>query len=398
MSSRRLVQRLVREQMAVFGEFPKFEPGHYTFLLDYVRWGAGDGMEHRNSTSISNPGLSLRTASGPAQRARHDLARVLPRVERRAHPAGRPRAVRLHARERHVLPLAGRRLHAVLRPAAADARRARPGRADRRGHGGHQRIGPPGAIGRADERARPRSPTPASPTIRSIAAGRSSRTTRTAPRSRSASISRCATDGRQADARRLHADALAAARQVRRCPAGLRRPAVLAERSARRARGAHRQHSVFADEFFDKYIEGRDVVDYAALLAHAGYVVRPANPDGRLDRPGQRAGRRRRHHDREPRRCSARPPTTPASTPATWSRRSAANRRPPPAWNALRQRKPGESVPITIRRRDGKIVEPARSRSSPIRRSGSIRSRRPAASCTAAQRAFREAWLGTRIR
>jgi predicted metalloprotease with PDZ domain len=58
------VQRLVREHVMVYGEFPKFEPGQYTFLLDYVPWGAGDGMEHRNSTSISNPNLSLRTAQG----------------------------------------------------------------------------------------------------------------------------------------------------------------------------------------------------------------------------------------------------------------------------------------------------------------------------------------------
>src|SRR5205823_13915705 len=63
----KLVQRLVREQMAVFGEFPKYEPGNYTFLLDYVAWGAGDGMEHRNSTSISNPGTTLRTPQGRQQ-------------------------------------------------------------------------------------------------------------------------------------------------------------------------------------------------------------------------------------------------------------------------------------------------------------------------------------------
>jgi predicted metalloprotease with PDZ domain len=60
----KLIERLVREQMAVFGEFPKYEPGNYTFLLDYVPWGAGDGMEHRNSTSISNPGSSIRTPQG----------------------------------------------------------------------------------------------------------------------------------------------------------------------------------------------------------------------------------------------------------------------------------------------------------------------------------------------
>jgi len=60
----KLVQRLVREARGVFGEFPKFEPGMYTFLLDYSAWGAGDGMEHRNSTFISEPGLSLRDANG----------------------------------------------------------------------------------------------------------------------------------------------------------------------------------------------------------------------------------------------------------------------------------------------------------------------------------------------
>jgi predicted metalloprotease with PDZ domain len=63
----KMVERLVREQMSVFGEFPKYEPGLYTFLLDYVPWGAGDGMEHRNSTSISNVRVSLKTAEGRQQ-------------------------------------------------------------------------------------------------------------------------------------------------------------------------------------------------------------------------------------------------------------------------------------------------------------------------------------------
>ena len=63
----KMVQRLVREQRTIFGEFPEYEPGNYTFLLDYVAWGAGDGMEHRNSTSISNTRLSLKTAQGRQQ-------------------------------------------------------------------------------------------------------------------------------------------------------------------------------------------------------------------------------------------------------------------------------------------------------------------------------------------
>ena len=36
-------------------EFPEFDTGTYTFLGDYVPWGGGDGMEHRNSTVVAAP-------------------------------------------------------------------------------------------------------------------------------------------------------------------------------------------------------------------------------------------------------------------------------------------------------------------------------------------------------
>jgi predicted metalloprotease with PDZ domain len=52
-------EKIVREHAAVFGELPEFEPGTYTFLGDYVPWGGGDGMEHRNSTVVAAP-TSLR--------------------------------------------------------------------------------------------------------------------------------------------------------------------------------------------------------------------------------------------------------------------------------------------------------------------------------------------------
>jgi predicted metalloprotease with PDZ domain len=52
----RNVERIVREQLAVFGELPEFEPGHFTFIVDYLPWAHGDGMEHRNSTVITSPG------------------------------------------------------------------------------------------------------------------------------------------------------------------------------------------------------------------------------------------------------------------------------------------------------------------------------------------------------
>ncbi len=48
-------EKIVNEAAAVFGEFPVFDAGTYTFLGDYVPWGGGDGMEHRNSTVVASP-------------------------------------------------------------------------------------------------------------------------------------------------------------------------------------------------------------------------------------------------------------------------------------------------------------------------------------------------------
>ncbi len=59
------VERIVRETLPIFGEFPAFEGNSYTFLSDYLPWASGDGMEHRNSTVLSGAG-ALRN---PAQRS-----------------------------------------------------------------------------------------------------------------------------------------------------------------------------------------------------------------------------------------------------------------------------------------------------------------------------------------
>ncbi|HEY2825882.1 MAG TPA: PDZ domain-containing protein [Gemmatimonadales bacterium] len=49
-----MAKKVVAEEEAVFGEFPHYDHGTYTFIACYVPWGAGDGMEHRNSTFISS--------------------------------------------------------------------------------------------------------------------------------------------------------------------------------------------------------------------------------------------------------------------------------------------------------------------------------------------------------
>ena len=49
-----LVGKVVREAKGVFGEWPDYDYGTYTFIQDIFPGNDGDGMEHRNSTVISD--------------------------------------------------------------------------------------------------------------------------------------------------------------------------------------------------------------------------------------------------------------------------------------------------------------------------------------------------------
>ena len=57
------VERIVTEMVTVFGEFPSFETGRYTFIADYLPTASDDAMEHRNSTVLSSSG-AVRTRHG----------------------------------------------------------------------------------------------------------------------------------------------------------------------------------------------------------------------------------------------------------------------------------------------------------------------------------------------
>jgi predicted metalloprotease with PDZ domain len=54
------VEKMVRASRTVFGEYAPFENNTYTFIADYLPWANGDGMEHRNSTILTSA-ASLRT-------------------------------------------------------------------------------------------------------------------------------------------------------------------------------------------------------------------------------------------------------------------------------------------------------------------------------------------------
>ena len=48
------VESIVREARHIFGEYPAYEGNTYTFIADYLPWADGDGMEHRNSTILTS--------------------------------------------------------------------------------------------------------------------------------------------------------------------------------------------------------------------------------------------------------------------------------------------------------------------------------------------------------
>jgi predicted metalloprotease with PDZ domain len=54
-----LGRAIVDEAIAVWGEPAAYDYGTYTFIVDYLPWSGGDGMEHRNSTVITSSRTTL---------------------------------------------------------------------------------------------------------------------------------------------------------------------------------------------------------------------------------------------------------------------------------------------------------------------------------------------------
>ena len=70
----KMCEAVVLEEEGVFGGFPKYDNGSYTFLLDYLPYVSGDGMEHRNSTVITNSRpLTLESAAQRIESVAHEF-------------------------------------------------------------------------------------------------------------------------------------------------------------------------------------------------------------------------------------------------------------------------------------------------------------------------------------
>jgi len=60
----RMCETVVLEEEGVFGGLPKYDHGTYTFLVDYLPYVSGDGMEHRNSSVITSARPLTRESAG----------------------------------------------------------------------------------------------------------------------------------------------------------------------------------------------------------------------------------------------------------------------------------------------------------------------------------------------
>ncbi len=67
------VQAIVRASADVYGEYPSFDYGDYVFVAAYLPWVGGDGMEHRNSTSLTSSSSIADNALGLLGTVAHEF-------------------------------------------------------------------------------------------------------------------------------------------------------------------------------------------------------------------------------------------------------------------------------------------------------------------------------------
>jgi predicted metalloprotease with PDZ domain len=383
-------ERIVLEHGAVFGEFPEFDTGTYTFLGDYLPWGGGDGMEHRNSTVVAE-GASIRgNVRGVLGTVSHEffhawnVERIRPKSLEpfnfeEANMSGElwlaegfttyygeliMARAGLASPEQTMISLARSALGVAASPAyqfrsAVEMSQMAP----------------------FSDAARSNDPTNFSYAFINYYPFGSALALALDLSLRDRSSGRISLD-----------DYMRALWRVHGKPAGphvgfVANPYTLKDARDRLADVAGR---AFADGFFDRFIEGREVPDYATLLAPAGVVVRRRAPHAAWTGAAFDDGGR----------VTAIQGLVPWGSPAFVAGLEHGDvvmsvNGAPYAARMVKSWKPGETVALQVRRVDGRIVTlqvtPAEDPglvAVPIESAGGR--------LTPAQRAFREAWLGSR--
>ena len=401
----------------MFGEYPTYEPGSYTFLLDYVAWVAGDGMEHRNSTSISSPGLSLKTAQG-----RQEALGTISHEYFHGWNVERIRPVGLEP-----FDFTRENVTSCLWFAEGFTQyygsllQTRAGLGGERGSGAlvgaaTSVINTPGRAVRspvqmseyapfADGAGTFVDPTDSSRTFLSYY-------TYGAGLALALDLSlRELSGGKQSLDDYMRLVWMQHGKPGGPAPGLVARPH--SEKDLRDHLATLTGNRTFADDFFDRYVEGREAPDYARLLPLAGYTLRMAETGrgwaGNVtmgEGPGGLTVGMAAAGAGGGRGGGGRPSAVPFNTPlyeagidsgdviATIDGQPATAA----AWAGISSRKPGERVTVVVMRRDGAMVTRAITlRQDPTAQQVVPVESLPGGALTDAQRTFREAWLATRI-
>ncbi|HXG55400.1 MAG TPA: hypothetical protein VNJ03_08500 [Vicinamibacterales bacterium] len=388
-------EKIVREQGAVFGEFPEFDTGTYTFLGDYLPWGGGDGMEHRNSTVVASPisfksPQSVRRAMGTVSHEffhAWNVERIRPKTLEpfnfeEANISGELWIAEgftqyygglimgragLQPREQTMLSLANSALGVAVSP-------------------GHQfrSVVEMSQWAPFSDAARSVDETNASYSFVNYYPYGAALALALDMELRIRSSGRLSLD-----------DYMRAMWKVHGKPAGpspgiIAKPYTLQDAKSRLAEVSG--DSAFADAFFARYVDGREVPDYARLLEPAGIVVRRRNPGGWTGLSADRA---------DPTKVGSLVPWGSPAFEAGIDEGDVITAMDGKAFTslaaALKDRKPGEVLTVEFRRPSGQVVKGAVTlRPDPALEAVAVES--AGGTLTAAQGAFRDAWLGSKVK
>lgn len=397
----KLTEQLVIEHMKVFGEFPQYEPGYYTFLLDYVPWSHGDGMEHRNSTGISG-NASIKNDAG-----RH---RALGTISHEYFHNWNVERIRPAGLEPFDFSRAN--ISCCLWVGEGFTQYYGPLLIYRAGLSQNPPVNPPNQVingsGRLVHSAVEMSQlAPFADGARSVDISDRSRTFISYYTYGAAiALALDLTLREKSNGALSLDDFMKLMWKVHGKPGGaapglVGKPYDLHDLRARLAELT--KDKAFADNFFDKYVEGREIVDYARLFLQAGYIVKPSSPDrGWIGLNAQQLSASSEGLTvgaATTDRGGASPTVVAFGTPAyeagidegdiiTTVDGATATLS---AWSAIGQKKPGDKVTLGVKRRDGTVVQAT----ATLKSDPSLESK-PVENPSDAQKAFRDAWLGNK--
>jgi len=271
-------EKIVLEQGAIFGEFPVFDTGTYTFLGDYVPWGGGDGMEHRNSTVVA-AGASIKdNVAGVLGTVSHEffhawnVERIRPKSLEpfdfeEANMSGELWLAEGFTQYYGTLVMARTGLSAAVRTMESLANSAL-NVATSPGHRFRSAV-EMSQLAPFTDAARSNDPTNFSYAFINYYGFGAALALALDLDLRERSQGKTTLDDYMRAMWRMHGK-----------PAGAHPGLVAKPYTLRDARDrlAEISNRAFADSFFDRFVEGREVPDYDKLLAPAGVIVRKRNP------------------------------------------------------------------------------------------------------------------------